>query len=47
MWVPSLGVEGPLEEEMETHSCILAWKVAWTEEPDRLLFIGWQRAVND
>ena len=26
MWVRSLGQEDPLEEEMATHSCILAWK---------------------
>ena len=26
------GWKGPLEEEMATHSCILAWKVPWTEE---------------
>ena len=25
MWVWSLGHEDPLEEEMETHSIILAW----------------------
>jgi len=25
-WVQSLGGEDPLEEEMETHSSILAWK---------------------
>ena len=25
-WVQSLGHEDPLEEEMETHSIILAWK---------------------
>ena len=35
-WVPSLGREDPLEEEMETHSSILAWRVSWTEEPGRL-----------
>ena len=23
----------PLEEEMVTHSCILAWEISWTEEP--------------
>ena len=34
-WVPSLGREDPLEEEMETHSSILAWPVSWTEEPGR------------
>ena len=32
MWVQSLGLEDPLEEEMATHSSILAWKVPWTEE---------------
>ena len=26
----------PLEEGMETHSCILAWKIPWTEEPGEL-----------
>ena len=33
MQVPSLGEEDPLEEEMATHSSILAWKIPWTEEP--------------
>ena len=28
----SLGQEDPLEEEMATHSRILAWKIPWTEE---------------
>ena len=32
--VQSLGQEDPLEEEMATHSSILAWTVPWTEEPD-------------
>ena len=27
-----LGGEDPLEEEMATHSSILAWKITWTEE---------------
>ena len=36
MWVPSLGWENSLEEEMATHSSILAWKIPWTEEPGRL-----------
>ena len=35
-WVQSLGREDPLEKEMATHSSILAWKIAWTEEPGRL-----------
>ena len=33
MWVQSLGWEDPLEEEMTTHSSILAWRIPWTEEP--------------
>ena len=32
----SLGQEDPLEEEMATHSSILAWKIQWTEEPGGL-----------
>ena len=28
-----LGQEDPLEEEMVTHSSVLAWKIPWTEEP--------------
>ena len=31
----SLGWENPLEEEMATHSSILAWEIPWTEESDR------------
>ena len=31
--VPSLGGEDPLEEEMATHSSVLAWRIPWTEEP--------------
>ena len=26
-WVPSLGREDPLEEDMATHSSILAWRI--------------------
>ena len=29
-WVESLGWEYPLEEEMATHSSILAGKISWT-----------------
>ena len=32
-WVWSPGQEDPLEEDMATHSSILAWRVPWTEEP--------------
>ena len=35
-WVRSLGQEDPLEKEMTTHSSIVAWRIPWTEEPDRL-----------
>ena len=34
--VPSLGQEDPLDRGMATHSSILAWRVAWTEEPGGL-----------
>ena len=43
MLVWSLGQEDPLEEEMSTHSSILAWKVPRTEEPGRLQSKGSQR----
>ena len=35
-WVQSLGWEDPLEKGMATHSSILAWKIPWTEESNRL-----------
>ena len=31
-----LGLNDPLEKEMAIHSSTLAWKIPWTEEPDRL-----------
>ena len=31
-WVQSLGWEDPLEEDLATHSSILAWRIPWTEE---------------
>ena len=31
-WVQSLGWKDPLEEEMATHSSILAWRISPTEE---------------
>ena len=34
--VKSLGQDNPLEEEMVTHSSMLAWRILWAEEPDRL-----------
>ena len=35
-----LGREDPLEEEMATHSSILAWEIPWTEEPGGLQSMG-------
>ena len=46
-WVRSLGWEDPLEEEMATHSCILVWRIPWTEEPGGLQSIGPKRAGQD
>ena len=34
--VPSLGREDSLETEMATHSSVVAWRIPWTEAPDRL-----------
>ena len=42
-WVRSLGWEDPLEEDMPTHSSILAWRIPWTEEPGSLQSMGLQR----
>ena len=46
-WVQSLSQEELLEEEMETHSSILAWKIPWTEEPSGLQSMGSQSAGYD
>ena len=45
--VRSLGGEDPLEEEMATHSRILAWEIPWTEEPCGLQSMGSQRVRHD
>ena len=42
-WVRSLGQKDPLEEEMVTHSSILAWRIPWTEEPGGLQSMRSQR----
>ena len=34
-----LGWEDPLEEEVATHSSIIAWSIPWTEEPGGLQFM--------
>ena len=40
MQAQPLGWEDLLEEEMATHSSILAWEIPWTEEPGGLWSIG-------
>ena len=42
--VRSLGREDPLEEEMATHSNILAWEIPWTQEPGGLQSMGSQKS---
>ena len=41
--VQPLGWEDPLEEEIVTHSSILAWRIPQTEEPGRLQAMELQR----
>ena len=45
--VQSLDWEDPLEQEMTTHSSILAWEIPWTEDPGMLQSMGLQRVVQD
>ena len=45
--VQSLGREDPLEEEMATHSSVLAWEIPWTDEPGGLQSVGSQRLGHD
>ena len=45
--VQSLAQEDPLEEDMTTHSSVLAWRIPWTEEPGGLQSIGSQRLRQD
>ena len=46
-WVQSLGQEDPLEKGMTTYSSILAWRIPWTEEPDRVQCTDSQRVRHD
>ena len=41
-----LGWEDPLEEEMATHSSILAWKIIWTEDPGGLQSMKFQSWIQ-
>ena len=47
MRVQSLGLEDTLEEEIATHSSILAWEISWAEEPGGLQSMGSQRVGHD
>ena len=47
MQVRSLGQEDPLEEEMATHSSILAWRIPWREESGGLQSIGSHTVRHD
>ena len=42
-----LGWEDTLENEMVTHSSILAWRIPWIEEPCKLPSTGSQRVRHD
>ena len=46
-WFQPLGREYPLEEEMATHSSILAWRIPWTEEPGGLQSMGLVEKESD
>ena len=45
--VQSLGREDPLEEDMATHSSILAWRIPWTKEPGGLQSMELQTVGHD
>ena len=47
MQVQSLRWKEPLEEEMATHSSILAWRILWTEKPGGLQSMGSLRVGHD
>ena len=45
VWFPGWTV--PLEKDMSSHSCTLAWKVPWMEEPSQLQSMGLQTVAHD
>ena len=45
--VRSLGQVDFLEEEMTTHSNMLAWEIPWAEKPGGLELMGTQRVRQD
>ena len=46
MWVQSLSGEDLLKKEITIHSSILAWEIAWTEEPGELQSMGSQEQLD-
>ena len=46
-WVLSLGWEDPLEEEMATHSSILAWRIPMDRGAWQAIVHGVQRVGRD
>ena len=46
-WILILGPEDLLEEEVATHSSILACRIPWTEEPGGLQRMGSHRVRHD
>ena len=46
-WVQSLGQEDPLEEEMATHTSILACEIPRTEEPGGLQSVESQKSRTE
>ena len=47
MWVQFLDQEDPLEEDMTTHSSILAWSILWKKKPGGLQSMGWQKVRHN
>ena len=47
IWVRSLGWDNPLEEEMATHSSILALEISWTQDPGGLQSMVLLRVGHD
>ena len=45
--VQSIDWEDPPEKETATHSSILAWRIAWTEEPGGLQSMGSSRVGHN
>ena len=47
IWIQTLGKENFLEKGMATHCSILAWRIPWKEESNRLQSMGSQRVGHD